>query len=169
MFHDTKGLKPKKYFRVLSCFIYTIIDNYVYIDYLDCQSKQLSQISVYSKYVGKYFNTILCIEIPYLLMNLFLCHGILKNIKSIVILKCPKRMLEYYFSKGFGILEYNFNNLVKLQNEVKQIIHAEETHNSDYVMTCIYTIPPISNTLKKLLLHKSLHSYYIQTKYNDKE
>ena len=29
-------------------------------------------------------------------------------------------MLEYYFSKGFDILEYNVNNLEKLPNEVKQ-------------------------------------------------
>ena len=36
-------------------------------------------------------------------------------------------------------------------------------------MTCITTIPSISNTLKKLLLQISLHYSYIQTKYNDKE
>ena len=78
-------------------------------------------------------------------------------------------MLEYYFSKGFGILECNFNNLAKLLNQVKQIIHAEETDNSDYAVTCINTIPSTSNTLKKLLLHKNIHSSYIQTEYNDKE
>ena len=103
------------------------------------------------------------IGIPDLLMNLFSCHVLLKNIKSIVILKCPKRILEYYFSKGLGILEYNLNHLTKNPNEVKQIIDAEETRNLDYVMTYINTIPSTSDTLKKLLLHKSLHSYYIQT------
>ena len=51
-------------------------------------------------------------------------------------------MLEYYLSKGFTILECNNNNLAKLPNEVKQIIHAEDTDNSDKVMTCINTIPP---------------------------
>ena len=61
--------------------------------------------------------------------------------KSVVILKYPKRMLELYFSKGFDILELNFNNLAKLLNEVKQRILAEETHNSDYIMTCINIIP----------------------------
>ena len=59
-------------------------------------------------------------------MNLLSYHGFPKNIQSIAILKFPKRMLEYYFSKLFGILEYNFNNLAKIPNEVKQIIHAEE-------------------------------------------
>ena len=37
MFHETRGFKPGKYFRVFRCIIYTIIDNYVCIDYLDCQ------------------------------------------------------------------------------------------------------------------------------------
>ena len=122
-----------------------------------------------SKYVEKYFNRILGIVIPYLLINLCLCHGFSKIVKSIVVLNCPKRMLEYYFSKGFGISECNSNNLAKLKNKVKQRIHAEVTYNSDYVMTCIIKIPSTSNTLKKLLLHKSLHYSYIQTEYNDKE
>ena len=72
-------------------------------------------------------------------------------------------MLEYYFSKGFATLECNVNNLSKPQNKVKQRIHAEETDNSDKVMTCINIIPSISNTLKNLLLNKSLHYYYFKT------
>ena len=66
-------------------------------------------------------------------------------------------------------MECNVNNLAKNTNEVKQIIHAEDTYNSYYVMTCINTITSTSNTLKKLLLNKSLHSSYIQTELNKKE
>ena len=40
-------------------------------------------------------------------------------------------MLEYYFSKGFAILECNTNGLARLLNEVKQIIHAEDMDNSE--------------------------------------
>ena len=73
-------------------------------------------------------------------------------------------MLEYYFSKVFGILECNFNNLAKLTNEVKQRIHAEETDNSDYVMTCINIFPSTSNTLLDLSVSTDsllgLHSYW---------
>ena len=116
-----------------------------------------------SKHGDKRFDRILGIGITDLLMNLMSCHGFLKNINSVVILKFPKRMLEYYFSKGFTILECNVNNLEKLPNEVKQIIHAEETDNSDKVMTCINTIPSTSNTLKNLVVNKSLHYSYIQT------
>ena len=53
MFHDTRVIKPKKNFRFLSCFIYTLIDNYVCICYLDCQSKMINQIYMDSKYVEK--------------------------------------------------------------------------------------------------------------------
>ena len=109
----------KKDYRVLSFFIYTKIKNYVCIDYLACQSKHLSETPVgswgVSKNVGKCFDKILGIGIPYLLMNLMSCNGFLNYISSVVVLKFPKRMLEYYFSKGFDILKFNVNNLEKLQ------------------------------------------------------
>ena len=44
MFYETRHKNATKAFRVLSCVIYAIIENYVYIDYLDCQSNKLSAI-----------------------------------------------------------------------------------------------------------------------------
>ena len=49
MFHETRGEKPKKYFMVLICVIYNIIKNYVCIDYLAFQSKDLSKTTVGSR------------------------------------------------------------------------------------------------------------------------
>ena len=72
-------------------------------------------------------------------------------------------MLGYYLSKGFTILEFNDNKLSKLLNDLKQRTHAEETDNSDKVMTCIITIPSTSSTLKNLVVNNFLHSSYIQT------
>ena len=95
-------------------------------------------------------------------MNLMSCRVFLKKENYVFILKCPKRMLEYYFSNGFTIFECNNINLEKLPNEVKQRIHAEDTDNSDKVMTCTTTITSTSNTLKNLVVNKSFHSYYIQ-------
>ena len=77
--------------------------------------------------------------------------------------------MEYYFSKGFTILECNDNNLEKLPNDVKQIIHSEEKYNSDKVVKCIKTILSTSNTLKNLVVNKSFYSSYIQTEFNDKK
>ena len=37
MFYDKRADNPNKAFRVLSCVIFTIINNYVYIDYLAYQ------------------------------------------------------------------------------------------------------------------------------------
>ena len=71
---------------------------FVCIDHLACQSKQLSEIPVGSwggpKHGDKYFDRILGIVIPDSLMNFMSCHGFLKNINYVVILKCPKNMLE---------------------------------------------------------------------------
>ena len=83
---------------MLSCVIYTIIKNYVCIDYLAFQSKQISAIPVGSggvyKHGDKSFDIILGIGIPYLLMKLMSCRGFLKNINYVVVLKYPKMMLE---------------------------------------------------------------------------
>ena len=39
MFYETRN-NPKKYFKVLSCVIYTVISNYACIDYLACEQKK---------------------------------------------------------------------------------------------------------------------------------
>ena len=107
-----------------------------------------------SKHIHKSCDKILGIGILDLLMNIMSCHRFLKNINYVVLLKCPKMMLEYYFSKWFTLLECNDNNLEKLPNEVKERINEEETENSDKVMTCITTITSTSNTLKNLVVSK---------------
>ena len=37
MFHDTIQTKSNRAFIVLSCVIYTMVDNFVYIDYISCK------------------------------------------------------------------------------------------------------------------------------------
>ena len=96
--YETRGGNPKKYFRVLICFVYSIIKNCVCFDYLACPSNKLSEINVGciggSKYGDKSFDRILGIGIPDLLMNLISCYGFLRNVNYVVIFKYPKRMLE---------------------------------------------------------------------------
>ena len=93
IFHEIRHTNAKKYFRVLICVVYVIIDNFVCIDYLYFQSKKLNEICVDGKYLVRYFNEFLGFGIPYLLITSLLCHGFTKNIECIVILKCPRRML----------------------------------------------------------------------------
>ena len=78
MFYETIHINATKYIRVLICVIYTIIDNYVCIDYLAYQSKKLSDICIYRKYFGGSFNRFLGIGIPDLVINLLPCHSFMK-------------------------------------------------------------------------------------------
>ena len=66
-------------------------------------------------------------------------------------------------------MECNDNNSEKIPNEVKEIIHAERTDNSDKFMACITTIPSTSIKLKNLAVNKNFHSSYIQREFNDKK
>ena len=42
--YETVGISIRKVYRVLSCVVYTIIDNYGCTEYLSCQSKKLCNI-----------------------------------------------------------------------------------------------------------------------------
>ena len=78
MFYETRK-NPKRVFKVSSCVIYTIIRNYVCIDYLDSESKELNELTVGSvggfKHEEKSYDKILGIGIPDLLINLMCCRG----------------------------------------------------------------------------------------------
>ena len=63
--------------------------------------------------------------------------------KPTVILLCRNRLVEYYLEKGFIIIQHNYKNLSSVPNKSKQIIHAINTHKSEFVMTCyteIYSV-----------------------------
>ena len=80
------GKDTRTVYRVLSCGAYALIDNYVCIDYLPCQSKTLCGISSNPKFKEISFNLLLVIGIPELLLNLLSCHGFMKKSNSTVIL-----------------------------------------------------------------------------------
>ena len=44
MFYETKTKNPTKVYRVLSCVLYSVIENYVCIEYICFHSKTLSVI-----------------------------------------------------------------------------------------------------------------------------
>ena len=45
IFYENNGLKTKKVYRVLSCVVYYLIEDYVCIDYISCQPETLCSIS----------------------------------------------------------------------------------------------------------------------------
>ena len=42
--YENSGEKPEQLYIVLSCVVYSLIENYVCIDYISCQSKTLTPI-----------------------------------------------------------------------------------------------------------------------------
>ena len=105
VFYELGNFNTRKMFKVLSCVIYTIIDRYVCIDYLVTETKEISELilgcNLKIKYEGMDYENLFGIGIPDILFNMLSCHGFLNNNESIVILKCPNRMSENYFNKGF--------------------------------------------------------------------
>ena len=98
-------------------------------------------------------NNLFGIGIPDLLLNILSCHGYLKNDDSVVILKCPNRMSEYYFNKVFVELICDEDHLKKLPLIVKERVGAELKVNTDLVILCCTTITSTSNTLKNLVIN----------------
>ena len=75
MFNETNGKPPKILYRVLGCVLYSILKNYVCIDYISCQSKTLSRISYNMIFEQPSLNILLGIGNPEVLLNLVYCHG----------------------------------------------------------------------------------------------
>ena len=94
--------------------MYKIIINYVCIVCLGSERNKLSYLRVVVggsyKHLGKKYDNVLGFGIPDLLLNLLSCQGLLKNNESVVILKCPHSMFEYYFNKGFIVFNCDENN-----------------------------------------------------------
>ena len=134
-------MNPMKVFMVLSCIVYSIIDNYVYINYLGCQSKKFSVIYSDKIFEDRGYNYLLSVGIPEFLMNLISFHGFTKDTNSTVILLCHTWFVEYYLAEGLFIIEQKSEKLSIVPNELKQIIHALDMHDSEYVMDFIQKFP----------------------------
>ena len=78
-FYDSKGKKPKLFYRVLICVLYSIMENYFFIDYLSCQLKTFISISFNRIFGQTSFDLLLGIGIPEVLMNLVYCHGFMEK------------------------------------------------------------------------------------------
>ena len=96
MFYGNNGVNPKKKSRLLSCVIYSLIENYFCIDYLSCQPKTLIIISSNRIFKQTSFNILIFIGIPELLLNIEYCHGFMKKANESVILNLCVRLVNNY-------------------------------------------------------------------------
>ena len=85
-----------------------------------------------------------------------------------VILSYHRKLVDYYISKGFDIIEKNSSDLIDVHLRVKQIINAEILHKNDYEMACYIENPSDVNSLKIITICSSLYREFESTYYNDK-
>ena len=94
--YELGNIHPRKIFKVL---------RYVCIDYLGTEITKISQLklgrSLKTRHEDKDYDKWFGIGIPDIFMNMLSCQVFLNNNDFIVILKCPNRMSQYYFNKGF--------------------------------------------------------------------
>ena len=105
MIYENCGKDIRKVYRVLSFVVYTLIYNYVCIDYLLFQSKTLCGISNNPTFKETSFNLLLRIGITELLLNLVYFHGFMMKSNSTVILNFRSRQIKNYLSKLLFVIE----------------------------------------------------------------
>ena len=116
--YENNGEDKKTVYRVLSCVVYTLIDNYVCIDYLLCQSKTWCEILRNPTFKETSFNLLRGIGITELLLNLVSCHGFMEKSNSTVVLNCRSNLINNYLSKRLFIIEQDSNKLSLILNDV---------------------------------------------------
>ena len=99
IFYENIGKDTITVYRVLGCVVYNIIDNYVCIYYLACQSKTLCDISSNPTFKETTLNLLLGIDIPELLLDLVSCYCFMTKSNSDVILNCQSGLIKNYLSK----------------------------------------------------------------------
>ena len=150
-------------YRVLSCVLYSVIENYACIDYLCCQYKTLSSISSDKISEQASYNILLGIGIPEVLMNLVSCHGFVEKPNLTSILNLRSRLVDYYLAKIIVIIQHNSNKLSSVPNDVKLRIHVIDKQKTYFVMACIIAIYSVANTINKFHIQYYLHFFTNKT------
>ena len=120
-----------------------------------------------TKHEGMDYDNLFGIGIPDIFMNMLSCQVFINNSESIVIIKCPNRISQYYFNNRFIQLPCDKDHLEKIPENVKERVGAEMEMNTNLVMICHTTITSTSYTLKNLYIGKDCHSLYLTDDYND--
>ena len=167
--YETFGIALIKMYRVLSCVLYTLIDNYVCIDCLSFQSKKLCNIANNSTFKETNFNLSLGIGITELLLNLVSCHGFMLKYNSTVILNCQSRLINNYLLKVFFIIDQGSKNLNLIPNDVILRLNLVDQLKAGYFMVKNEALSAIENKIKQLCIHRNMHMTYKQDFYKTKQ
>ena len=96
------------------------------------------------------------------------CYGFVQYENSKLILTCRIKLVSYYLSKGFVIIDRDSQVPKNAPLRVKQCIHAFNIFESDFVMICNTAIYSVSNNLNNMYTSATTLNEYISTYYYDK-
>ena len=88
-------------YKVIGAVLYTIIDDYIYFDYMGLIQNKLSKHG--NKFENIKFKGLSGLEIPEIYMDIMSCYGFAKYSISTVILTYQNALVLYEISKGFII------------------------------------------------------------------
>ena len=80
-------------------------------------------------------------------MNIIYCHVFSKEENVTAILTCHSKLVSYYLSKCFVVLDHKSDGISIFPKPIKQYIHAIESHPNDFVMTQNRNIPYVDKIL----------------------
>ena len=80
--------------------------------------------SLKTRHEDQDYDNLFAIGIPEIFMNIVSCQGFINKNDSIVILKCPNIMSQYYFNKGFTQLKCDEDHLKQIPELVKERVGA---------------------------------------------
>ena len=104
--------------------LYTQILTNKFVLTIYVQKKILSELklglTLKTKHEGMDYDNLFTFGLPEIFMNMLSCQGFINNNESIVILKCPNRMSQYYFNKEFTQLKCDEDHLKKSQKMSKK-------------------------------------------------
>ena len=89
------------------------------------------------------------IGIPEVLLKIVSCLVYVQENNHTVILTCRSKLVSYYLSKGFLILEKYSPEMNNVTIRVKQCICAVDIHKNSSLITCNREIPSVGSTLKQ--------------------
>ena len=108
-------------YKVVGAVIYTIIDNYIFLNIWVCFRKSYPNTEISLKRPSP-------IGIPVMFINIISCHGFDKSSMSIVTLTWRSALVPYNPSKGSFIVEIEEGGVDNIPMSVKVQIYADNLH-----------------------------------------
>ena len=119
--------------KVLGVVVYCFNDQYVFVDYLCIQIEAKFSLN-HREFGDTSFYELSGIGIPEILLNIVSCYGYIKDENSTLILTWKGKLVSYYLSNVFVIIEKDYHAFNNVPQMVQSRIDAINMYESDSIM-----------------------------------